>query len=308
MEVVLDGVSKRFGGLQVLDKVSLRLEGKGCFGYLGPNGAGKTTSMKILTSLIRPSEGRATINGVDVTRDPAGALSGVASLVEDPEPYPFMTVREFIRFAANIRGIDNPPIDQLNHTLDLPPLESKCSRLSKGQKRRVFLGAVLAQDPEVLILDEPTAGLDPAESVIFRNLILEAKKEKLVFISSHLLYEVAQLCEYVTFINKGRIVESGRVEDVTRRFSSKAVRVEFNEPVAEEAIRSLQIRGLATGYAKEGEKAYTISFDGREETRRAIVDEVVKLGIRNLQDAGLGLEQAFMELMGTPPTGVRQQP
>ncbi len=129
--------------------------------------------MKILTSLIRPKGGSATINSVDVVRNPTRALKYVGSLVEDPEPYPFMTVREFITFAANIRGIRNPPIDQLNHTLDLPPLGSKCSKLSKGQKRRVFLGAILAQDPEVLILDEPTAGLDPAESIIFRNLVTQ---------------------------------------------------------------------------------------------------------------------------------------
>jgi ABC-2 type transport system ATP-binding protein len=298
LEVVLDGVSKKFGSFQVLDKVSFRLEGRGCFGYLGPNGAGKTTSMKVLTSLIRPNEGTASINGIDVVRNPTGALRHVGSLVEDPEPYPFMTVREFITFAANIRGIRNPPVDQLDHTLDLPPLGSKCSRLSKGQKRRVFLGAILAQDPEVLILDEPTAGLDPAESIVFRNLIMEAKKEKLVFISSHLLYEITQLCEYVTFINKGRIVESGRVEDVTRRFSSRAISVEFNDPIDEGALKGLQSRGLVSGYAKDGEKAYTINFDGKEGTRRAIVDEVVKLGIRSLQDTGLGLEQAFLELMG----------
>ncbi len=193
MDIVLDEVSKKFGSSLVLDKVSMRLEGKGCFGYLGPNGAGKTTSMKVLTSLIRPDMGKASINGVDVAKDPVGAMKFVGALVEDPEPYSFMTGEQFISFAARIRGIERPPMEELKKKLDLPPLEKKCNRLSKGQKRRVFLAAVMAQDPEVLILDEPTVGLDPAESVLFRNLIAELKKEKLVFFSSHLLYEVTQL-------------------------------------------------------------------------------------------------------------------
>jgi ABC-2 type transport system ATP-binding protein len=298
MEVALDGVTKKFGSFTVLDNISIRIAGKGCYGYLGPNGAGKTTSMKILTSLLRPNTGSATINGIDVVKNPVMALKTVGSLVEDPEPYPFMTVQEFISFAARIRGIANPRVHELKEKLDLPDLKRKCAKLSKGQKRRVFLGAVLAQNPDILILDEPTAGLDPGESVVFRNLILEAKKDKLVFLSSHLLYEVTQMCEYVTFINRGKIVESGRVEEITRRFSSKAIRIEFNEPVDENALQAIRNQGLSTGYTRESDTVYVVNFDGREETRKAIVDALFKVGIRSVQDTGLGLEQAFLELTG----------
>jgi ABC-2 type transport system ATP-binding protein len=176
-------------------------------------------------------------------------------------------------------------------------MDRKCAKLSKGQKRRVYIAALVAQDPEILILDEPSAGLDPAESVIFRNMIMQLKKDRTVFLSSHLLYEVTQVCDSVLFINKGKIVESGTVQEISKKFASKSLRVEFSVPVDESRVRALQERGLLTGYGKENDKLYALDFDGKEETRQAIVDEVYRLGLRSIQDAQLSLEQAYLDLV-----------
>ena len=299
MELVADGLVKKLGSTMALDGVSFRLEGRGCFGYLGPNGAGKTTTMKLFTNLLRPTRGRATVNGVDVTRQPSVALKAVGSLVEEPEPYQFMRVREFMEFASRIRErrVDEAEMKRVSERLDLPAPNALCSRLSKGLKRRVFLAALLVQGTDILVLDEPTAGLDPAESVAFRNIILELKKEKLIFLSSHLLFEVTQVCDSVIFLNKGKIIETGSVEELTRKYGSKAIRVEFTERVPPEALEKLLAQGVATSFEAEGERIYLVGFDGKEESRKRLVDGLYPLGIRNLGDAQLGLEQAYMELM-----------
>jgi ABC-2 type transport system ATP-binding protein len=299
MELAADNLVKQLGKTTALDGVSFKLEGKGCFGYLGPNGAGKTTTMKLFTNLLRPTSGRVMINGIDVTRAPATALKAVGSLVEEPEPYSFMTVREFMEFAARIRerNVDDVEMKRVSERLDLPPPDALCSKLSKGLKRRVFLAALLVQGTDILLLDEPSAGLDPAESVVFRNIILELKKEKLIFLSSHMLFEVTQVCDSVTFLNRGKIIETGSVGDLTRKYASKALRVEFTEHISTVALEKLKAEGTVSNFEAEGERVYLLRFDGKEETRKRLVDNLYPLGVRNIADAQLGLEQAYMELM-----------
>ena len=297
MKLVGEKLTKRFNSFTALDNVNFKLEGKGCFGYLGPNGAGKTTTMKIFTTLLRPTSGQALVNDVDVIKNPVEALKYVGALIEDPEPYGFMSVEEFIDYAAKIRGKGTPDIQALKEKLDLPDLKRRCSKLSKGQKRRVFLAAILAQDPEIMILDEPSAGLDPAESVIFRNLILQFKKEKMIFLASHLLYEVNQVCDYVYFINKGRIVAQSDVESLSKKFVSNAIRVEFNSSVEEKAIKQLTEEGIANRYEKESDTAYLIVFDGKNETRSKILEKLLPLGVRTISDSSLALEKAYLELI-----------
>jgi ABC-2 type transport system ATP-binding protein len=299
LELVAEALTKKLGKTLALGGVSFKLEGTGCFGYLGPNGAGKTTTMKLFTNLLRPTSGSATIDGVSVTREPAKALKRVSSLVEEPEPYSFMTVRRFMEYAMEVRDlkVDHDEIKKISERLEIPAPDAICSKLSKGQKRRVFLAALLVQGTEILILDEPSAGLDPAESVVFRNIITELKKEKLIFLSSHLLFEVTQVCDGVTFLNRGKIVQTGSVEELAKKFSSKALRVEFAGRVSLAPLEKLRADGTISNFEVENETVYLFRFDGRDETRKIIVDALYPLGVRTISDAQLGLEQAYMELM-----------
>jgi ABC-2 type transport system ATP-binding protein len=155
----------------------------------------------------------------------------------------------------------------------------------------------MVQGTDILLLDEPSAGLDPAESIVFRNIILELKKEKLIFLSSHMLFEVTQVCDSVTFLNKGKIVETGAVADLTRKYTSKALRIEFTERVPVAALEKLKAQGVVMSFETEGERTSLLRFDGKEETRKLLLDSIYPLGVRNISDAQLGLEQAYMELM-----------
>lgn len=299
MELVAQGLTKIFGNFKALDNVDFNIEGKGCYGYLGPNGAGKTTTMKIFTNLLRPTKGKALINGIDVNKEPVKALRYVSALIEDPEPYSYMQVEEFIKFACKLRGtqIDSKTLLDLSEKLKLPPLNSNCAKLSKGQKRRVYLAGLLAQNSDIYILDEPTAGLDPEESIIIRNILAEMKKEKLIFLSSHLLYEVTQVCDYVLFLNKGRIIEKGYVSEISSKFTSKSLRVEFSKPVDEQVIRSLIDSQLITQYRKENDFSYILQYDGKDETRRSIIQILTKYELRSFFDSTLGLEEAYLKLI-----------
>lgn len=300
MGLEAQGLTKIFGKNKALENVSFNLEGKGCYGYLGPNGAGKTTTMKIFTNLLRPSSGKAFINDIDVNKEPVKALKFVSALIEDPEPFPFMTVKDFIIYACKLRNIniEGHQINELSEKLKLPPIHYKCAKLSKGQKRRVYLAALLAQNSDIYILDEPSAGLDPEESIIIRNILAEMKKEKLIFLSSHLLYEVTQVCDYVLFINRGKLIEKGPVNEITSKFSSKSLRVEFSKAVGEEVIKSLVSSNLIIRYNKENDFSYTLQYDGKDETRKNIVQILSKYDLRSFYDSTLGLEEAYLKLIG----------
>ena len=223
MEIKTVNLTKRFKNNIALDSINFDIKGKGITGYLGPNGAGKTTTLKILSSLERADSGEAFINGINI-KNYKMALKNVSALIDEPEPYDEMTIHEFLEFIGKIRKMNKLLIEnrikELEKELNLEDLNKKCGQLSKGNRQRVVIAAVLLPDTDILLLDEPTSGLDPAEAYDIKKLLKKLKKTKLIILSSHLLGEIKELCDYVILLDKGKIIAQGSVKSIIKKFGS----------------------------------------------------------------------------------------
>ena len=221
MEIEAKKLVKTFKGRKVLDSVSFRIKGPGIVGYLGPNGAGKTTTFKIFSNLISADSGDAYTNGIN-TRNYKNALREAAVLVGDPEPYSEMTIKEFLMFIGSIREMSKKTTEkriiELKNSLNLEDLDKNCGILSKGNRQRVILAATLLPNTDVIMLDEPTDGLDPMEVYDIKRILKQIGKKKLIFLSSHILEEVRELCREIICIDHGRIIASGSVKTIERKF------------------------------------------------------------------------------------------
>ena len=208
--IELENVSRRYGSVQALRNVSLRVEKGSVLGLLGQNGAGKTTLLNILTGYLAPTEGRALIGGCDTLLEPAQARRHLGYLPELPPLYDEMTVREYLRFAAELRGVEKRAIpahvDEIMELTGLTEMRSRLvGHLSKGYRQRAGMAQALCGDPEVLVLDEPTVGLDPKQITEIRELIRKLSKGRTIVFSSHILSEVQQLCNHVVILDHGEV-------------------------------------------------------------------------------------------------------
>jgi ABC-2 type transport system ATP-binding protein len=295
------GLSKAFRtGPPALSELSFRYEGAGAIGYLGPNGAGKTTTLKLLVGLLRPTEGHAYLNGIDPTVDRKGALWDVGALIETPEPYPTLNVHEALDTVGRARGLSRESvdreIDRCHELLDLPPLGHRVGWLSKGQRQRVALASTLMGDPSVLLLDEPTSGLDPAERVLVRALLNRLKKDHLVFMSSHQMLEVTEVCDQLVFLHHGQVLLRDRVDQLSSRIRSRQMDVEFARPVARDLMATL--RTMTSEVAALSDRRWRMTFDGRDETRVMLLEQCQKLApVTQFASTSLVLEEAYLELM-----------
>ncbi len=219
-------LSKRYGEKQAIDSISFSIEGKQAVGFLGINGAGKTTTMNILTGYLSASDGDVVIDGIDVLTDPLKAKTKIGYLPEQPPVYPDMTVKEYLHIIYDLkkvkknRNISQKKEEYLQQIMDLVKIsdvkERMIRNLSKGYRQRVGLAQALVGDPQILILDEPTVGLDPAQIIEIRELIRQLAKTRTVILSSHILSEVQAVCDRIIILHQGRIVADGSTQELAR--------------------------------------------------------------------------------------------
>ncbi|MDW8403505.1 ABC transporter ATP-binding protein [Chloroflexus sp.] len=234
-------LTKRYGKRLAVDQLNLTV-GKGeVFGFLGPNGAGKTTTIAMLLGLVKPTKGRALVLGYDVQREPALALQRVGAMIEAPAFYPYLSGADNLRVLARAGGI---PLDRVKRVLDIVELSDrardKVATYSQGMKQRLAIAAALLPDPELIMLDEPTNGLDPAGTVEIRTLIRElAAGGRTILLCSHLLHEVEQLCQRVAIMKEGKLIAAGEVATLLRRGQGVRVRVQGDPGPAVSLLRGL---------------------------------------------------------------------
>ncbi len=300
-------VTKRYGPVAAVDDVSFRVEAGQILGFLGPNGAGKTTTMRVLTGYLPPTEGTATIAGFDVLEEPIEVKRRTGYLPESPPLYPDMTVREYLTFIARINRLPaaerGSRIDQVMERTSVGDVADRhCSKLSKGYRQRVGLAQAILHNPDVLILDEPTAGLDPKQIIETRELIKELAGDHTIILSTHILPEVAQTCERVVIINKGRVVAEDSPDNLTGRLRG-AVTIQLQvDTLGADPTGTLQaVPGVASVTVGEpGSDGRTVEVQSAQDLdiRRDIASAVVSngWGLLEMRRARLSLEEIFLQL------------
>ncbi len=298
MSIVVQSVTKYYGDQKALDNVSFRINTGEIVGFLGPNGAGKSTMMKIITGYIPPSSGSVFVNDISITDDSSVIRRKLGYLPENNPLYPEMYVREYLEFAASLYRSDIPLKQQVDEIIEItglaPERRKKIGSLSKGYRQRVGLAQALIHNPEVLILDEATTGLDPNQIVEIRNLIRDAGKEKTVMLSTHIMQEVEAICDRVIIIDKGVVVADEEKKDIYSKISQpqQVVLVEFDREPDETLLAAIP---MVSSVRKL--KAYTwiIEASGGDDIRSSVFRFAVsnKLTVLSLQKQENNLEEVF---------------
>jgi ABC-2 type transport system ATP-binding protein len=307
--IVAENLTKRYGSFTALSNLNLKIEGSKCVGFLGPNGAGKTTTLKIFTDMIRASEGRALINGVDVHLNKKQALASAGALIESPEIYPALTPREALSMVAEIRGFPRAEtkkkIEEIVSEVKMNEwLDKKVGKFSKGMKQRINIAAALLSDPEVIMLDEPTTGLDPRGQSEVRDIVKDLKKRnRLVFMSSHLLNEVQEICDEVAMIDHGKLIVYDSLSNVTKRFSSdgsNTVEIELSRDIDTQSVNT-NIGSLTnvSSVQRLDARKVRIHFSGGIENQERLLEELVtmKIGMISFRPSTSALEETYLSLI-----------
>lgn len=303
MSIKVENITKTYGEQKALNNVSFSIEKGEVVGFLGPNGAGKSTMMKILTTYLSPSEGVAYVNGFEVGKEDIEVKKSVGYLPEHNPLYLEMYVREYLLFNAGIYATSKAEVEKVIEQTGLTSeANKKIGQLSKGYRQRVGLACALLHNPDVLILDEPTTGLDPNQLIEIRSLIKNAGKEKTVLLSSHIMQEVEAICDRVIIINKGEIVLDKKLEDLQNN-KKQIIEVEFDYRVEEVALQQLpkieKVENII-GFV------YQLHFTTNQDMRAKVFDFAHDNGLKILQlhNKNTTLEKLFGELTSPDPTGL----
>ncbi len=301
MSIQVEKISKFYGAQKALDEVSFNIAKGEVVGFLGPNGAGKSTMMRILTTYLNPSSGTAQVNGYDIAGQQRDVQRSIGYLPENNPLYPDMYVREYLRFSAGLYKLADAK-SRIDHVIQVTGLEShqhkKTRELSKGYKQRVGLACALLHEPEVLILDEPTTGLDPNQLVEIRQLIRNVGKETTILLSTHIMQEVEAMCDRVIIINQGRIVADRQLSTL-KSSDQQIIEVEFDYKVEPELLHKIyKVRDIRQIFGEAFQ--YELIFHTSEDMRSAVFDFAHDndLKILSLNKRNKNLETLFRELTG----------
>lgn len=295
MSITVQNITKTFGSQKALNNVSFTIDKGEVVGFLGPNGAGKSTMMRVLTTYYKADSGEALVNGFDVLDAAKEVQKSIGYLPEHNPLYLEMYVREYLAFNADVYKVEKSKInDVIEQTGLSPEAHKKIAQLSKGYRQRVGLAAALLHDPEVLILDEPTTGLDPNQLVEIRKLIREIGKEKTILLSTHIMKEVEAVCDRVIIINKGQLVADKKLEEL-REAEEQIIEVEFDYRVEEQLLHQLP---NVSKVKNTGGFVYEITFGTSKDMRPAVFDFAHDNRLKTLQLSrkNKNLESLFTEL------------
>jgi len=306
MDIIVENLTKKYGTQKAVDNISFKVKTGEVLGFLGPNGAGKTTTMKAITTFLLPDNGKITVGNLSIYENPEEIKKHIGYLPENNPLYENMPVLDYLHFVANIEGVDKSKIlDKVREVVDICGIESekykKINELSKGFKQRVGLAQALIHDPAVLILDEPTTGLDPNQIIEIRQLIKKIGREKTVILSSHILAEVEATCDRIMIINKGKIVADGTSHDLRKQAQGKEIlKVTIEDGDINEIFEALQNleETEMVDFIEKSSSTFEVQSKNNKSSRRAIFNLCVKKGwsLTQMTFVETKLEDVFREL------------
>ena len=317
--IEVKNVTKKYGKFLAVDNISFTVKDGEVVGFLGPNGAGKSTTMNMITGFIEPNAGTITVNGYDVLKKPAQAKQQIGYMPEGVPLYTDLTVKEFVTYMAELRKVDRKAkkenVQKVLKETGLDQMQNKLIKnLSRGQKQRVSLAGTLVADPKILILDEPTVGLDPKQITEIRSLIKNLGKKHTVILSSHILSEVSQICERVVIINKGRIIAIDTPENLEKKVQEKNVilltvedKNNYMKDIQKDITDMLECELVKDN--EDGTKQYMVKSNAEIDLRKQLFDILPKkdVTIFELKKAEKSLEDAFLTLVDTSTKEIKEK-